>query len=470
MLRPVVLLLLGILLGACGDGAGDDPGPPKADLSERLEGGDGPFIAAADGLTVPDGYVVEEYVAAGTATDYRAEGGQGNDGRWTFVPGSSAEYRTRVLVRRPAEAADASGTVVVEWLNVSGGVDAEPVYTNLATEIARQGHVWVGVSAQMVGVEGGESLLDDEAVGLVGMDPARYGSLEHPGDGYSFDIFTQVARALRDGGAPLGGQTPDILVAAGQSQSAFALTTYYDGVQPLTGAFDGFYVQSRAAAALPLARPGEAVSITSAIVTTRRPVFRDDLEAPVMVVQSEGDILGFLNSAAVRQPDSDRYRLWEVAGTAHADAHLLGDLADTFDCGTINDGPMHLVAKAAFHSLIEWIRGGTPPPTADRLELGDGAILRDPDGIALGGIRTPPVDVPVDVLSGEPAEGTDTTCFLFGSTAPLPDARIAELYPSRADYESEYEASAAATIGAGHVLEADRPALLGYAQPERVAP
>jgi hypothetical protein len=50
----------------------------------------------------------------------------------------------------------------------------------------------------MVGVEGGEALLEmDEAMSLKEMDPERYGSLVHPGDGYSFDIFTQVAQALR---------------------------------------------------------------------------------------------------------------------------------------------------------------------------------------------------------------------------------------------------------------------------------
>ena len=41
-------------------------------------------------------------------------------------------------------------------------------------------------------------------------------------------------------------------------------------------------------------------------------------------IQTETDVASILNSYAARQPDSDRFRLWEVAGTAHADAHLLG--------------------------------------------------------------------------------------------------------------------------------------------------
>ena len=105
------------------------------------------------------GYVEHEYVASGTASSYSATGPLSGDGRWTFEPDGTAPYRTRILVRRPANAADFSGTVVVEWLNVSGGVDANPDYASLEEELTRQGHAWVGVSAQLIGVEGGPVLV-----------------------------------------------------------------------------------------------------------------------------------------------------------------------------------------------------------------------------------------------------------------------------------------------------------------------
>ena len=56
------------------------------------------------------------------------------------------------LVRMPSDPAKFSGTVVVEWLNVSGGVDADPDWTSLHEEIVRRGDAWVGVSAQRIGV------------------------------------------------------------------------------------------------------------------------------------------------------------------------------------------------------------------------------------------------------------------------------------------------------------------------------
>jgi hypothetical protein len=456
------------------------PAGPAADVTEELTGGNGPFIAASGPLGAPDGYVDHEYVASGTATGYTANGTLSDDGHWSLTPSTTAAYRTRILVRRPTKPADASGTVIVEWLNVSGGADANPEYASLSEEIVRQGHTWVGVSAQLIGVEGGPVLVaapGGESVagkGLKALDPARYGSLQHPGDGYSFDIYTQVARAIAAGGAVLGDEAPKFVIAAGESQSAFALTTYYDGVQPLTQVFDGFLLHSRGSGSLSLVAPGASADIAGAIGSTAHPILRDDLDAPVMDIQTEGDVVGILSSITVRQPDSARFRLWEVTGTAHADAHLIGPLADMIDCGVpINKGPMHLVAKAAFRGLETWVRTGTPPLVAPRLEVsedgGAPALRRNDDGIALGGIRTPPVDVPVDVLSGTPGPKTDVICLLLGSTTPLSAARLAELYPTRAAYQQKYDDDADRTISAGFVLAPDRDALVAFADPSRIA-
>jgi hypothetical protein len=494
--RAAVALTVGATLaaGAC---AGDDdtdtstatatvattttvarPDGPAADVSEELTGGNGPFIGAAVAPRfAAAGYVEHEYVAAGTATSYAPVGELTGDGRWTFDEGATAPYSTRIVVRRPADPADFSGTVVVEWLNVSGGLDAGPDYTSLEAELLRRGHAWVGVSAQLIGVEGGPVLVSAPSAegiagrGLVGLDQQRYGSLEHPGDAFAFDIYTQVGRAVRSGGAVLGGATPDVVIAAGESQSAIALTTYYNGVQPLTRAFDGFFVHSRASVSLPVVGPGEHADLAGGIGATPT-ILRTDLATPVFELQAEGDVVGVLNSVDARQSDTETFRLWEVAGTAHADRSLIGPLADVLDCGVpINDGPMHLVAKAAFHHLERWVRTGETPPEAARLEVTEGdapELVRDDDGIVLGGVRTPPVDVPVDVLSGAPPPSPDVICLLMGSTTPLPTERLAERYESRGDYEQQYEAAADATIAAGFVLEDDRDALVAFAAPDRV--
>ena len=456
------------------------PDGPAADMSEMLTGGAGVFMG--EPLTTDldaAGYSEHEYVAAGTASSYTSSE-RTTDGRWTFTPEGEAPYRTRVLVRMPADPADFSGTVVLEWLNVSGGADANPEWAGIHEEVIRQGHAWVGVSAQMIGVMGGPVLVrtnspgsENAGLGLRAIDPERYGTLDHPGDGFAFDIYTQVARAIRSG-AGIDGLTPDALVAAGESQSAFALVTYYNGVQPLTQAFDGFFVHSRGGVAMALVGPGESADLAGAIGGGGPSTFRDDQPAPLLDLQTEGDVTGILGSYVARQPDHDRFRLWEVAGTAHFDQHLLGASAEYIDCGyPINNGPLDVVAKAGFRSLVTWIETGTPPVEAPRIELtadASPAIVRNADGIAVGGIRTPPVDVPVATLSGEPGPDAALACILFGTTTAFTPERIAELYPSRAAYEQQYAASADTVIDQGFVLPVDRDRLLAYADPAAVAP
>jgi hypothetical protein len=480
------LLLAAVVLTACGsddaESAKDnDPRPdgPTARVI-GLSGGNGVNLAAGRSQPLPDGWVEEEYALEGSAVSYASEGSLPADGWFALREETSAEYRTRIVVRRPSAAANFNGTVVVEWLNVSGGLDANPDFVYLADELYRKGYAWVGVSAQKLGIEGGPVLITTPASegsgagrGLRALDPARYGELHHPGDAFAYDIYTQVARTLRArAGGVLGELVPARILAAGESQSAFALTTYVDGVHPLVQEYDGFLIHSRGGGAMPLGVAGESIDLTSAIggAATR---FRTDLEAPILVLQTEGDMLSVIGYFPARQDDTERLRTWEVAGTAHADAYLVGDGAAAFECpAPINTGPTHLVAKAALRHLDAWARGGEPAPQGARLQIENGGVapvlLRDQDGIALGGIRTPHVDTPLDTLSGE-SGGGPIACLLFGSTTPLPAERIAARYPSPDAYLEAYTQAADATIRAGFVLEDDRAALLADADPSRVA-
>ena len=63
------------------------------------------------------------------------------------------------IVRRPP-AGQFSGTVIVEWFNVSA-IESSPDWAYLSEEIGREGDAYIGVSAQAQGVEGGgDTLLD----------------------------------------------------------------------------------------------------------------------------------------------------------------------------------------------------------------------------------------------------------------------------------------------------------------------
>ena len=80
----------------------------------------------------------------------------------------------------------------------------------------------------------------------------RYESLTHPGDSYSYDMFSQAGQAIRDDAKLLlGGLRPERLLAVGESQSAGRLVTYIDAVHPLAQVYDGFLVHSRGAGGAP---------------------------------------------------------------------------------------------------------------------------------------------------------------------------------------------------------------------------
>jgi hypothetical protein len=463
------------------DSGPPEPEGPGAQVAGELEGGNGVFLAAGMPADLPAGWTEAEFAVEGAAVAYAANGALPTDGTYALEEGGMAGYRTRIVVRRPP-AADFNGTVVVEWLNVSGGLDTNPDWAYLTEELTRSGYAWVGVSAQHIGVEGGPVLVtlpisesSGAGMGLKALDPERYGDLNHPGDAYAYDIFTQVARLLRggDGDGVLGDLEPARILAVGESQSAFMLTTYYNGVQPLTLAFDGFLVHSRGGGGAPLGVPDKGIELLSAI-NAPDVTLRTDLDAPALVLQTETDMLFILNYFPARQPNTASVHSWEVAGTAHADEHLLGPIADQAGCNVaLNSGPLHFVAKAALHHLDAWVRTGEAPPYADVLEVDTAAtpvgFVLDANGNATGGVRTPQVDVPVDILSGAPPGGS-IACMLFGSTTPLSEARLAELYASPAEYMDAYTAAADAAIAGGFVLEADRQALLDDADATRIAP
>ena len=137
----------------------------------------------------------------GRGPAYAPRASRARTGTGTSEAGT-APYKTRIIVRRPADAGDFSGTVYVEWLNVTAGVDGDPDF-GLNHRFLGDGSAYVGVSAQRASIEGGGVLTVPgvQVQALKQWDPERYGDLVHPGDNYSYDITSQAAR-----GPPAGGR------------------------------------------------------------------------------------------------------------------------------------------------------------------------------------------------------------------------------------------------------------------------
>ena len=452
--------------------------------------GAGPAAAAADSPTVTPatggngvpvifghfddvdaiGYQTTEFIVSGNAHSYSTGAPLTADGLWNSITAdaTTAPYTTRVIVHTPKKAKQFNGTVYVEWLNVSGLADASPDWQHGHIQVAREGAAYVMVSAQLAGVN---QLKCAAAGGLCPApgDPVRYASLSHPGDSYSYDIFSQAGQAIWDGNV-LGSLIPRRVIAMGESQSAGRLVTYVDAIQPLVDVYDGFVIHSRGAGGAGLSQPPLAnVPVPLASIRT-------DLTSPVIQFQSEFDVASSLLLARQDETKSGKFRLWEVAGTAHFDQYgLVVGLTDTgngqgeienlafmqdppsapqpglLECALgINTGPMHWVFNGAVHWINAWVQFGTPPPIAPRLQtttapgVSPVVYASDANGNTLGGIRSPYVDAPIAKLTGtgnSAAPGAppiSANCVLFGQTVPFTQEQLAELYPNHGAFVSQY--------------------------------
>jgi hypothetical protein len=422
------------------------------------------------------GYVEAEYFLTGEATTYRQDPKTewGRDGRWRAEVAGRTPFKTRLLVYRPADAGRFNGTAIVSWNNVTAGYE---LFGGESPEILEGGYAFVAASVQRVGVHG----FPANNQGLAAWDPERYGALSIPTDDASYDIFTQAARAVgpnreRGGVDPMAGLDVRRVIGIGASQSAGRLATYVNAVHPLARAFDGFLLQIYFGRGTPL-----EVGSTTVNVDMTRPLggadpmalmrqaglggtnlIRDDLDVPVMVVNSE---LEAMACYGVRQPDTDRYRCWEAAGTSHVSHPVSLVRAEKYqrDFGEplpvlegMNRISITPLYDAAIHHLNRWVNGGAPPPSQPPVAFaGDPPeVQRDAHGIALGGVRLPQADAPVATHSAIPLAG-DLAHLLRGSSRPFDAETLDGLYRDEAAYRARFEAAAQRAVAAGVLLARD---------------
>jgi hypothetical protein len=511
------------------------------------------------------GYVEEEFFLEGTASRF-AISATAN----ATVTDSGHPYRTRLVVRRPAAASRFNGTAVVEWTNVSQLHDHEVDWFLAGEHLMRAGYAWIGVSAQADGVNA-----------LKEWSPARYGSLNvsvvpvggatggagaprgggaqrgggapaprggpiaglpdgafqaaalqqgrgtpgpgaggrggapgggapggggrggpgggapgaggrgGPGGGggqLSEDIFTQAALAIRGKGKGevMGPLKVERMIAIGHSQSCGRLANYFNSVHPLSPVYEAVVLHG----------------CTQAV--------RTDLNVKIFNLLSESE------GGASRQ-DTDKLRVWQVAGTSHLDAKdsrelgLLGlkaggaapvDGPGVLAAPTIsgaykdekgeavmrgvgtyqgpsapNDGcahptlsrvPFHYAMNAAMDHVNRWVKDGTLPPVSPRFELNGNAIVRDERGNARGAIQLAQHAVPTALNRGDNPGSQGFVCGLLGWHEPFDAATLAKLYPSHDAYVKAVQETTEKNVKAGFLLKADADATIAEAKNSKI--
>jgi hypothetical protein len=453
-----------------------------------------PFGAADHTRTPSDlkavGYVEEEFLFSGLANVYDwPEPGP------AMVRTANAPYTTRVLIRRPADRAHFSGTVIVEMLNPSNLFDLNIGWAMSNAQIVRKGDAWVGITAKPVAI-----------ASLKTFNPTRYGALSWANpleandpdncdtvardsnrateNGLVWDINRQVGQWLRNRGAnnPLGyGTTTGAhpvarLYAWGYSQTGGYLYTYVNAIHSLDvkqfgkPLFDAYLIAVASGpspihqcfAPLPAGDPRRVIK---------------DVGVPVVRVMSQSD---YLPSVGARLADSDTApnltRNYEIAGSGHATPDELAYAAapdDILRAGravppmACNEGPRsRFPSRVAFNAILEnldvWVRTGKAPPKAEQIKVVDGKPVLDKFGNVTGGVRSPFLDVPTSTWNGNSTG--ESFCRIAGHERPFDAARLAELYPKPGDYAVAVEANVKALVAARFITEADGNLLIAEAR------
>ena len=429
-----------------------------------------PFLGADHNLPpvdlVKNGYTEQEFLVSGTANVYQWSA----DGTLA-VRTPSAPYTTRILVRRPSDPARFSGTVVVELFNSARRFDWGMMWGYLHDHLMARGDGWVGIT------------LAGALPGLQKFDPARYSALSFrnpsstpcPGsttaaspneDGLRWDAISQIGALLKssDASAPFQRLTVRAVYLSSQGGD---LTLYMTAIAPHARLTDGRPVYDGFLARAPfgLARINQCASAPSQ--DDPRQTVRN-VGVPVIAVATQGEIPA---TAVARREDSDapgdRFRLYEVAGAGHIDRSAYTGFPSMDDQAAAGNAqgtpewpftapctpPIPLMGTpilgtaydASLDALDRWVRHGVPAPRAARIALASGTtppvVATDEFGHAVGGFRTPYVDVPVASYATN-SQGPGA-CAEMGSVKAFDAARLASVYGTRQKYEAKLDAAIA---------------------------
>jgi hypothetical protein len=427
-------------------------------------------MAAADSQTPLNlsayGYLEEEFFVSGTANVYDWD----SAGHVT-VRTADAPYTTRILMRRPVDPARFSGTVWVDMLNPARGYDFAENWGTTNYYLMDHGDASVGITMFPATIRA-----------LRKFNPKRYAtmSMANPApplppcsqagarydyqmeSGLRWDIVSQVGALLKSGlpSRPLAGFRVERIFL--YAQTGGDLPTYISAIHPRAklenGNFvwDGYFIKD-GGGPTSLNQCGPRVPVGDS-----RRVIRN-VGVPVVRFLVEDMVLDIYDA---RRSDNDEpvdpYRLYEVPGATHSDgtsvflwmpsletlAAMKAEVVTpywpfTFSCSPavgLSDFPVHYFVAGAMRNLDEWVRSGTAPPRGDRIHVVNGgtaaaAIVRDRFGNALGGIRSPYLDVPAATYYEN-----FSNCRNMGYKIPFDWPKMQELYGNHENYQRRFNA------------------------------
>ena len=353
-------------------------------------------------------YVTKEYFVTGTA--------------------NGQPYKTRIVIRKPADDSKFSGFILAESMHPSGN---PWVFHFTHTYSMTEGHI-------------GLEILTSTPQPFAEANPERYKELSVAG-GQASEILAQVGALIKSKRQdnPLAGVAVRKMILTGSSASAGVVVNYLPThmVQRLADMkpiYDGF---------MPTSNGGNLRQVDVPMIQV--PTMRETMNGATTRV--DGDTPG------------NQFRVYEFAGMAHIDSR---DAAAYYPdpCKLpISRFPLAAYMSVALNHLWQWIDKGTVPPHADRIFMdyntdGDGSLMAlDEHGNVKGGIRNPYVDVPTKKI-GVPNSGSEPPiknphpfiaargeaaqnqlCGLANYEITFTPAQLKKLYKDKKEYQTKVQ-------------------------------
>lgn len=435
------------------------------------------------------GYAEEEYFLSGYANIYDIT----NDDCLTIVK-EDVPYKNRILVRYPRDKKKASGRVYVDILNATQGYDIEDLWHRISSWCLENGHVYVGITSKPVSV-----------MSLKNFDYERYKDLNWsngeiipmptiaksatiPGteEGLFWDMLSQIGMLLQTekGRECIGNIPAEYIYLSGQSQSGAYLNTYVSYFDSFIRkccnrpVYDGYF-NIAGALVQRTVRQQNTVGDLKLLPRNMHPC-----STPYICITCEGDLYlfnqymeGNLFHIKIENSDTEnnKCRYYEIPGAPHTNVvcPLLPALEEVEKASAkkpyldakildhINDFPTEYYIRGLLEKLHLWAEKGIAPEVVEPICRSENDLQRDEFGNAIGGLRSPFLDVPIATyISSTP----DHPEGISGKMKYFSKEKVENLYGYEENYLEKFKEYTLTQIKEGWISKTDAERMIQWSK------
>lgn len=438
------------------------------------------------------GYVEEEYFVSGTANVYEETA----DSREMEIVRKGVPYKNRIFIRKPRNPLKSSGNVILEIYNPSNGYDIEDIWRRSYEKIMETKDIYIGITSKPIAAYALQQFDEERYKTLdwgngsdnMVVSPENKDSVVNAEEGLIWDMISQLAYLLRTEKERLLDKYPvSHLFLSGQSQAGMYLNTYAYYFHPYIKGlgevddylFNGYINIVGAGTMRKLKQEEKPKSLFSIVPQKVR-----NMDIPFLFLSAQGDLEFFKDLDKTENitqiyPDS-MIRQYELAGAPHSDptSSLVPSDNEIEKTGcqpkkdydedkNINTLKLSYYVNTIFTAMINWVVNSTEPPVSNYIKRDEhGEIEYDRFGNAVGGVRSPYLDVPIATYYPNSKSGNKSNFdeLVYGTMEYFSYDKLIELYGSRSNYLTKFLYSVHDQIKNKYLIPSDTKRIMEWAE------